>query len=75
MSGAVAEFERALIKERQLEGIRNAQKKGTRFGAKAKLTDEQVAEIKERIAQGEQKKVLAAEYGVSRQTLYTALSR
>lgn len=75
MIGAVAEFERALIKERQLEGIRNAQNKGIRFGAKAKLTDEQMAKIKERIAQGEQKKALAAEYGVSRQTLYKALSR
>lgn len=75
MIGAVAEFERALIKERQMEGIKAAQKKGTRFGAKAKLTDEQVETIKERIAQGEQKMVLAKEYGVSRQTLYTALSR
>jgi DNA invertase Pin-like site-specific DNA recombinase len=75
MMGAVAEFERSLIRERQMEGIRNAQKKGTRFGAKAKLTDEQVETIKERIAQGGQKKTLAEEYGVSRQTLYTALNR
>jgi DNA invertase Pin-like site-specific DNA recombinase len=75
MMGAVAEFERSLIKERQREGIKAAQKKGTRFGAKAKLTDEQVETIKERIVQGEQKKALAEEYGVSRQTLYTALSR
>ena len=72
---AVAEFERALIKERQMEGIKNALKKGVRFGAQAKLTDEQVEEIRQRVKAGEQKKALAAEYGISRQTLYTALGR
>lgn len=75
MIGAVAEFERALIKERQREGIQNALKKGVRFGAKQKLTDEQVEDIRGRAARGEEKKALAEEYGVSRQTLYTALSR
>ncbi|TKB26068.1 recombinase family protein [Desulfopila sp. IMCC35006] len=75
MIGAVAEFERALIKERQREGIQNALKKGVRFGAQKKLTDEQVEQIRERVQKGEQKKALAAELGVSRQTLYTALGR
>lgn len=75
MLGAVAEFERALIKERQAEGIAAAQKKGVRFGAKRRLTDEQVQEIRERAENGEQKLKLAEEYGVSRQTIYTALKR
>lgn len=75
MIGAVAEFERALIKERQMEGIKNALKKGVKFGAQAKLTDEQVEEIREKVKAGVQKKALAEEYGVSRQTLYTALAR
>jgi DNA invertase Pin-like site-specific DNA recombinase len=75
MIGAVAQFERALIKERQMEGIKNALKKGVKFGAQQKLSEEQVKEIKQRVAQGDQKKALAEEYGVSRQTLYTALSR
>lgn len=74
MMGAVAEFERALIKERQREGIANAKKKGTRFGARKKLTNDQVAEIKTRIARGETKKALAKEYQISRQTLYAAIS-
>ncbi len=73
--GAVAEFERALIKERQREGIASAQKKGVRFGAQRKLSDEQIKEIQQRLDQGEQKKALANEYGISRQTLYTALKR
>lgn len=42
MIGAAAELERALFKERQMEGIKNPLKKGVKFGAQAKLTDEQV---------------------------------
>ena len=73
MIGAVAEFERSLIRERQREGIANAMKKGTRFGAKKKLNDDQIADIKRRVDNGETKKSLAEEYQISRQTLYTAI--
>ena len=72
--GAFAEFERSIIKERQLEGIRMAQKKGIRFGRNKSLSPEQVEEIKARLASGETKKALAQEFGVSRQTLYTAIA-
>lgn len=74
MMGAFAEFERSMIRERQRKGIAAARKQGKQIGAKPKLTDEQVAEIRERIDSGEQKKILALEYGVSRQTLYNSLS-
>ena len=74
LMGAFAEFERSIIKERQLEGIRMAQKKGVRFGRNKSLSPEQVEEIKSRIANGEPKKSLAQEFGVSRQTLYTAIA-
>ena len=74
MMGAFAEFERSMIRERQREGIAAARKKGKQIGAKSKLTSEQIAEIMERLDSGEQKKALALEYGVSRQTLYDALS-
>lgn len=75
LMGAFAEFERNIIKERQLEGIRIAQKKGTRFGRNKSLTVNQVDEIKNRIANGETKKMLAQEFGVSRQTLYSAIGK
>ena len=75
MLGAFSEFELAMISERQREGIAAAKSKGVRFGAKPKLTDKQVTEIRSRASQGEYKASLASEYGVSRQTLYTALSR
>ncbi|WP_051183089.1 recombinase family protein [Desulfocurvibacter africanus] len=71
--GAVAEFERAIIKERQREGIRAAQKSGKQMGRAKALTPVQVEEIKARVAKGETKKGLAQEYGISRQTLYAAL--
>ncbi len=68
--GAVAQFEREIIKERQREGIAKAQANGTHCGRKAKLTRDQIDEIKKRVNIGEEKKALATEFGVSRQTLY-----
>lgn len=73
MMGAFAEFERSMIKERQREGIAAAKAKGKQIGAKRKLSAEKVAEIREKLASGANKKALAQEYGVSRQTLHTAL--
>jgi DNA invertase Pin-like site-specific DNA recombinase len=71
--GAVAEFERSMIRERQREGIALAKKAGVYKGRKPSLTAVQVAEIRKRAAAGEQKTTLAAEYRISRQTLYAAL--
>jgi DNA invertase Pin-like site-specific DNA recombinase len=71
--GAVAEFERSMIRERQREGIALAKKAGVYKGRKPSLTTVQVAEIRKRVAAGEKKARLAAEYRISRQTLYSAL--
>jgi DNA invertase Pin-like site-specific DNA recombinase len=72
--GAVAEFERSMIRERQREGIALAKKKGVYKGRKPSLTAEQVKEIRVRLGAGETKTVLANEFKVSRQTLYTAIA-
>ena len=72
--GAVAEFERSMIRERQREGIALAKKAGVYKGRKPSLNPEQVKEIRRRVKAGEQKTGLAAEYRVSRQTLYSALA-
>jgi DNA invertase Pin-like site-specific DNA recombinase len=72
--GAVAEFERSMIRERQREGIALAKKNGVYKGRKPSLTAEQVEEIRRRVRAGEQKTGLAAEYGISRQTLFSALA-
>ncbi|MBT4812075.1 MAG: recombinase family protein [Chloroflexi bacterium] len=71
--GAVAQFERALIRERQQEGIEKAKTKGKYKGRKKALSDDQVKELKRRIAAGETKSAVAAAFGVSRQTLYQYL--
>jgi DNA invertase Pin-like site-specific DNA recombinase len=71
--GAVHEFERALIKERQLEGIALAKKRGAFKGRKKSLTQVEVAELRQRIARGMSKAQGAREFGISRQTLYQYL--
>ncbi|GAC80832.1 Site-specific DNA recombinase [Gordonia malaquae] len=68
--GSVAQFERAIIKERQREGIAIAKAAGKYKGGQPKLTDEQAGELARRKAAGESMAALAREYGVSRQTAY-----
>jgi len=72
--GAFAEFERALIRERQLEGIAIAKKKGVYKGRRKALNGEQVEELKERARNGERKSALAKVFGISRETLYRYLA-
>ena len=71
--GAVHEFERALIKERQLEGIALAKKRGAFKGRKKSLSQSEVAELRERITKGMSKAGAAREFGISRQTVYEYL--
>ena len=73
MMGAVAQFERALIRERQAEGIANAMKKGKRFGQPPKLTSEEIADIHVMAKKRYSKTSIAEHFGVSRQTVYNAL--
>lgn len=73
--GAFAEFERALIKERQLEGIALAKKRGVYKGRKATLTSMQMQELKKRVSKGDKKSVVARDFGISRETLYQYLKK
>jgi len=72
--GSVSQFERAIIRERQAEGIAKAKAAGKYKGRKPKLSQEQMDEIKSRVLEGEEKKALAEEYGISRQTLYRIIA-
>lgn len=71
--GAFAEFERALIRERQREGIALARARGAYRGRQKSLSPEQIADLKERIRLGEKKTVVARELGLSRETIYQYL--
>jgi DNA invertase Pin-like site-specific DNA recombinase len=72
--GGVAEFERAMIRERQLEGIAKAKQAGKYLGRQSTMTDAQIKEIRDRVAAGENKSALAREFMLSRQTIYNVLS-
>lgn len=69
---AYAEFERAMIRERQAEGIAIAKAAG-KYQRKPQLTEEQVTEARQKIDMGVPKAQVARELGVSRTTLYNAL--
>ena len=71
--GAFAEFERALIRERQREGIALAKERGAYRGRKRSLSDRDIAEVRRRVAAGEKKARVARDYGISRETLYQYL--
>ena len=71
--GAFAEFERALIRERQREGIALAKQRGVYRGRKKSLTADQVVELQRRAQAGEAKTRLAQAFGISRETVYQYL--
>ena len=71
--GAFAEFERALIRERQREGIAIAKQRGAYRGRKRSLSDSEIVDVRRRIQRGETKAFVAREYGISRETLYQYL--
>lgn len=74
MMGAFAEFERAILHERQREGIAKAKQRGAYTGGKPKLSPEQVARLQARIAAGEPKAAVARSFGIHRATVYRYLA-
>jgi DNA invertase Pin-like site-specific DNA recombinase len=68
--GAIAEFERQLIRERQREGIALAKKRGVYKGRPTTLKAEVAASLVERLEAGEKPSELAREFGISRMTLH-----
>ena len=70
---SLSEWERAVIKSRQMEGVKIAQEKGVykeKCGRKPKLSEEQIKEVKRRVESGEKRADVALAFGVSRQTVY-----
>lgn len=68
-----ATLERAMIRERQAEGIALAKARG-KYKREPKLTPEQVKKAREQVELGIPKAKVAREFGVSRTTPYRALS-
>lgn len=74
MLGAVAQFERALIKERQREGIAIAKREGRHLG-RPKLDEGKAEAVKRMAAEGKAKLDIAKELGISRATVYNILGK
>lgn len=73
--GAVAQFERDLIRERQREGIALAKQRKVYLGRVRSLSVIQADDLRRRIKAGEQKALLAREFGISRTTVYEYMGR
>jgi DNA invertase Pin-like site-specific DNA recombinase len=73
--GAIAEFERQLIRERQREGIELAKKRGVYKGRPRTLSVESIASLVQKLAAGEKPSAVAREFGVSRMTLHRYRTR
>jgi DNA invertase Pin-like site-specific DNA recombinase len=71
---AIADFERAKIRERQAEGIAIAKAKG-KYVQQPKLDADDIEQIKVLLELGHDKTAIARQFSVSRQTVYNALRR
>jgi DNA invertase Pin-like site-specific DNA recombinase len=71
MLAAIGEFERDLIKDRAADGIARAKANGVKFGARSKLSAEQVADVRVQFADpANDRSALARRFGISRATVY-----
>jgi hypothetical protein len=59
MIGVLAELERSLISERTRAGVKAAQRRGVKFGRKAKLTSERIDHARGLIDKGEARQYVA----------------
>ena len=74
MLSAISQFETELRAERQADGIQKAKERGVRFGRQEKLTEQQIAEMRQRRKQGVLIKTLMKDYDLSKATVYRYLN-
>jgi DNA invertase Pin-like site-specific DNA recombinase len=73
--GSIAEFERAIIRERTKAGVAAAKARGRNGGRPAKLTGERVEHARNLLAAGSSVSSVARSMGVSRAAVHRALER
>lgn len=73
--GSLAQYERALARERILAGLEAAKKRGKRGGRPPTISEETLEAIREAIQNGASKAAVCRTFGVKRSTLYDALAR
>ncbi len=72
--GAVAQFERDVLRERTVAGMRAAKSRGERIGRPPALTPLQIREAQKMLERGESPNHVARIFRVGRSTLYRAIS-
>ena len=72
--GAVAQFERDVLRERTVAGLAAAKRRGERLGRRPALSPAQIREAKKMLARGESAAHVARVFRVGRSTLYRAVS-
>lgn len=70
MLSAFSQFERAIIRERQREGIKLAKAKGIYTGRRPSLSPDRIKQLRHEVESGGNKTQLAKDFGISRETLY-----
>lgn len=71
--GAISEFEHALIKERQREGVALARARGVYGGRPKVLSKVEIDHLKEMVSSGIPKTQAAKKLGIARESVYTYL--
>ncbi len=72
--GAVAQFERDVLRERTIAGMRAAKKRGEHIGRPSALSPSQIREAKKMLERGESPSHVARVLRVGRSTLYRAIA-
>ena len=72
--GALAEYERALIRERVIAGKQRAKSQGVKMGCRSKVTDALRLTVRSARARGEATRLIAAQCQVGIGTVYAALA-
>jgi DNA invertase Pin-like site-specific DNA recombinase len=73
--GSLAQYERALTKERILAGLDAAKKRGKRGGRPRAISEEKIQAITEALSSGSSKAAICRTFNVKRTTLYDALRK
>jgi DNA invertase Pin-like site-specific DNA recombinase len=73
--GSLAQYERALARERIMAGLEAARKRGRKGGRPKAISEEKLEAIREAIQAGSSKASICRTFGVKRSTLYDTLDR
>jgi DNA invertase Pin-like site-specific DNA recombinase len=73
--GSLAQYERALIKERVIAGLEAAKRRGHIVGRPRAISEEKMEAILEDLKAGTSKAEVCRNFGIKRTTLYDALNR